>query len=384
MQNIAKLVLFFLFFGVQTAVGQTITLRNPSFEDIAQHSTTPSGWYDCGQAEESPPDVQPGFFEVLKPAADKKTYLGLVTRDNDTWEGVGQRLSVPMQAGKCYSFSLSLCRSEKYISISKTTRVEENFSKPIRVRVWGGTSYCSKKQKLAETGAISHTAWKSYSFKLKPTQNYSYIFLEAFYEPTILPYNGNVLIDNCSNLEEIPCNKEIKEPIAEEKPTKPEPKPKPKPEKPSSEVAPPTPKPKEEPIAVKPKKKVITPELDRTKIEKGTVIQVNNLYFKADSFRVEANSYAALNEVYDFLLENPDVSIEVGGHTNGTPSHSYCDKLSESRAKAVVDYLIDKGIAASRLSYKGYGKRQPIATNETVEGRRKNQRVEIKILSFKG
>lgn len=362
--------------AVPMVFGQTIELRNASFEDAPRHSTTPYGWYDCGQVDETPPDIQPGAFQVLQKAADGNTYLGLVTRDNDTWEGVAQRLSQPMKAGECYTFSISLARAEKYISVTKTTRVEENFNKPIRLRIWGGTSYCSKKEKLAETITIKHTSWKEYSFKLNPKSNYNYIFLEAFFEPTLFPYNGNILIDECSNLE--PCDKKKEEPIAENPKPKPQPKPKPT-EKPKTEVGART---DSEPIT--PKKKVITPELDRSKITKGTVIQVNNLYFKADSFKIQENSYAALDEVYDFLVENPDVKIEVGGHTNGVPSHDYCDRLSTTRAKAVVDYLVEKGINEDRLSYKGYGKRFPVASNETKAGRAKNQRVEIKIMSFKG
>lgn len=366
--------------AVPMVFSQTIELRNASFEDAPRHSTTPYGWYDCGQVEETPPDIQPGAFDVLQKAADGNTYLGLVTRDNDTWEGVAQRLSQPMQAGECYTFSISLARAENYISISKTTRVEENFNKPIRLRIWGGTSYCSKKEKLAETITIKHTSWKEYSFKLNPKGNYNYIFLEAFFEPTLFPYNGNILIDECSAL--VPCDKKIDEPIAEKpKPTtQPKPQPRPKPtEKPKTEVGS---KVDSEPIT--PKKKVITPELDRAKITKGTVIQVNNLYFKADSFNFQSNSIASLQEVYDFLVENPDVKIEIGGHTNNVPSNDYCDRLSTSRAKAVVDYLVEKGIAEDRLSYKGYGKRFPVASNDTKAGRAKNQRVEIKIMSFKG
>jgi outer membrane protein OmpA-like peptidoglycan-associated protein len=364
--------------AVPMVFSQTIELRNASFEDAPRHSTTPYGWYDCGQVEETPPDIQPGAFDVLQKAADGNTYLGLVTRDNDTWEGVAQRLSQPMKAGECYTFSISLARAENYISISKTTRVEENFNKPIRLRIWGGTSYCSKKEKLAETITIKHTSWKEYSFKLNPKGNYNYIFLEAFFEPTLFPYNGNILIDECSALER--CDKKIDEPIAEKpKPTT-QPKPKPKPtEKPKTEVGS---KVDSEPIT--PKKKVITPELDRTKITKGTVIQVNNLYFKADSFNFQSNSIASLQEVYDFLVENPDVKIEIGGHTNNVPSNDYCDRLSTSRAKSVVDHLVKKGITEDRLSYKGYGKRFPVASNDTKAGRAKNQRVEIKIMNFKG
>jgi len=86
--------------------------------------------------------------------------------------------------------------------------------------------------------------------------------------------------------------------------------------------------------------------------------------------------------VYSFLKEYIDVSVEIGGHTNGTPPHKYCDKLSKERAKAVAQYLVRKGIPANRLKYKGYGKRKPIANNLTKEGRIKNQRVEIKILKI--
>lgn len=361
--------------AIPMVFSQTIELRNSSFEDAPRHSTTPYGWYDCGQVEETPPDIQPGSFGVFKKAADAKTYLGLVTRDNDTWEGVGQRLSQPMQAGECYNFSISLARAEKYISISKTTRVEENFNKPIRLRVWGGTSYCSKKEKLAETITIKHTSWKEYSFKLNPKSNYNYIFLEAFFEPTLFPYNGNILIDECSSL--VPCDEEKEQPIAEKPKTQPKPRTQTEPTiQPEVTIA------ESRPIISN--KKTITPELDRTKITKGTVIRVNNLYFKADSFKIQYISFDALLEVYDFLVENPDVKIEVGGHTNGIPSHDYCDRLSTSRAKAVVDYLVDRGVSDSRLTFKGYGKRYPVSSNDTKSGRAKNQRVEIKIMSFKG
>lgn len=373
------LSIFCLLAATTMVFSQEITLRNASFEGIPQHSTTPAGWYDCGQSGESPPDIHPsGEFQVTKTAAHKNTYVGLVTRDNDTWEGIGQRLSAPMKAGQCYSFSVSLARSEKYISLTKTTRVLENFNNPIRLRIWGGTSYCSKKQKLAESVTIKHTSWKNYTFEFTPKQNYNYIFLEAFFEPSLFPYNGNILVDECSAL--IPCDKKTEQPIAEntttQTPTNSKTQPKQKPKETIQQ------KPNTEPV--QPKKKVITPELDRSKIKTGSIIQVNNLYFKADSFNIEGTSFAALEEVYDFLIENPDVKIEVGGHTNGVPPHSYCDRLSTSRAKAVVEYLIDKGIDRSRLTYKGYGKRRPIATNETKAGRAQNQRVEIKILSFNG
>lgn len=122
--------------------------------------------------------------------------------------------------------------------------------------------------------------------------------------------------------------------------------------------------------------------LDIATIAVGQTIRLDKLYFQADSSTIEPASYAVLEEMYAFLSENDKVVIEIGGHTNSLPEDAYCDKLSTERAQNVAQYLYDKGLPKSRISYKGYGKRQPIATNQTVDGRRKNQRVEIKIVSL--
>jgi outer membrane protein OmpA-like peptidoglycan-associated protein len=74
--------------------------------------------------------------------------------------------------------------------------------------------------------------------------------------------------------------------------------------------------------------------------------------------------------------------IEIRGHTDGHGSAEYNQRLSENRAKAVVDYLVSKGIDPKRLHYKGYGKSQPVDTNTTDEGRAHNRRVEFHILSM--
>lgn len=114
----------------------------------------------------------------------------------------------------------------------------------------------------------------------------------------------------------------------------------------------------------------------------GQTIRVDKLYFEADSSTIQPASYAVLEEIFEFLKTNDNVTIEVGGHTNSLPEDEYCDRLSTARAKNIALYLYDRGISQSQISYKGYGKRQPIATNQTVDGRRRNQRVEIKIVSM--
>jgi outer membrane protein OmpA-like peptidoglycan-associated protein len=131
-------------------------------------------------------------------------------------------------------------------------------------------------------------------------------------------------------------------------------------------------------------KEKIIKELDRKTIREGQVIRIEKLYFKADSSSIEPESVHVLEEIFQFLNENKNVIVEIGGHTNGQPPHEFCDRLSQERAQAVADYLMTEGIKEERLKVKGYGKRQPIASNKTLEGRQRNQRVEIKILSLQG
>ena len=77
------------------------------------------------------------------------------------------------------------------------------------------------------------------------------------------------------------------------------------------------------------------------------------------------------------MKANPKLTGEVQGHTDSTASAEHNQKLSEARAKAVRDYFIQQGIASERVRAKGYGETQPVASNDTPEGRAKNRRVEL-------
>ncbi len=125
--------------------------------------------------------------------------------------------------------------------------------------------------------------------------------------------------------------------------------------------------------------KRIIPELTGA-IENGQKIRMKLLNFDTDSSSVKPEALPVLDELYEFLVVNSDVTIEVGGHTNNVPSDAFADQLSAARAKAVADYLVKKGIPENRVQHKGYGKRQPIESNLNAEGRKINQRVEIKIV----
>ena len=127
----------------------------------------------------------------------------------------------------------------------------------------------------------------------------------------------------------------------------------------------------------------VVDELKNTKLKEGATLTVDKLFFKADSDEIQSESYKVLDELAAAINQRSDIKkIEIGGHTNGLPPTDYCERLSTARAKQIFNYLTSKKVNRSRLVYKGYGKRLPIATNETPEGRRKNQRVEIKILEI--
>ena len=116
-------------------------------------------------------------------------------------------------------------------------------------------------------------------------------------------------------------------------------------------------------------------------LEEGSKIVLNNLFFQHASSELEPASLAELNRVVKILKDNTDMRIEIGGHTDNTNSLATNQRLSTNRAKSVVDCIITKGINSNRLEYKGYAFYQPIADNNTEEGRRQNRRVEFKILN---
>lgn len=113
----------------------------------------------------------------------------------------------------------------------------------------------------------------------------------------------------------------------------------------------------------------------------GSTLVLHDIYFQFDRSVILQQSYKELTRLLELMQDNPKLRIEIGGHTDDKGSVEYNRKLSESRAKAVADYLTAKGIDPKRLSYRGYGKSKPIEDNSTEEGRSKNRRVEIKVLS---
>ena len=101
------------------------------------------------------------------------------------------------------------------------------------------------------------------------------------------------------------------------------------------------------------------------------------IQFKTGSTKLTKSSYSSLNDVAKLMIKAPDVNLEVQGHTDNKGSEKKNKKLSETRANAVVKYLVKKGVAKNRLRAVGYGSEKPIADNNSAEGRAENRRVEL-------
>lgn len=117
------------------------------------------------------------------------------------------------------------------------------------------------------------------------------------------------------------------------------------------------------------------------KLNIGETIELRNIFFNTGEFLIRPESYPELNLVADFLNKNPKVEIEISGHTDNVGSDAANMSLSLDRAKEVANYLVSKVKGGEkRIKYVGNGSHMPVATNETLEGRQLNRRVEMRIL----
>lgn len=116
------------------------------------------------------------------------------------------------------------------------------------------------------------------------------------------------------------------------------------------------------------------------KIQVGSHVVLKNVFFDFNKATLRKESQPELNRIYNFMQKFPKIRVRIAGYTDNIGSDEYNETLSQKRAESVVQYLIDKGIEASRLEAKGYGETDPIDTNETEEGRQNNRRTEVIIL----
>lgn len=115
-------------------------------------------------------------------------------------------------------------------------------------------------------------------------------------------------------------------------------------------------------------------------VSRGSVSTLQNIFFDVDKYELKEKSITELEKVVQFMRENPVIRVEIGGHTDNTGNATYNVQLSEKRAGAVYQYIIDKGIEPKRLISKGYGSSKPLTGNDTAEGRQQNRRIDFKVL----
>ncbi|HHB79715.1 MAG TPA: hypothetical protein ENK85_10830 [Saprospiraceae bacterium] len=181
-------ILLIFSFGLQAQ--DVIPVTNGSFEgENNTAATIPQGWSPCRMG--TTPDLLPGSWGVYTIPAHGATYVGLITRDDGSYESIGQRLAYPMLKGNCYSFSLDLAHSKTY----------SGYNLPIRLRVWAGKSICAKDQLLWESDLIYEQNWHTFEIRFLTKNTYQYLIIEAYFAPGVfIKYRGNVLIDHITDI----------------------------------------------------------------------------------------------------------------------------------------------------------------------------------------
>ncbi len=178
--------------GFTFAQAQLVYLTNASFEGEPQDATVPVGWFPCEPG--TTPDILPGPWGIHRESSDGDTFLGLITREDGSFESITQRFSTSLNPEDCYSFTIDLAHSNNYAG----------YNAPLKVRIWGGASKCGKDQLLLETDYIKNVDWKTFEVKFKPKKWLNYILIEAHYSDSPNSAKGNILMDNISPLKICP------------------------------------------------------------------------------------------------------------------------------------------------------------------------------------
>ncbi len=121
-------------------------------------------------------------------------------------------------------------------------------------------------------------------------------------------------------------------------------------------------------------------------ITKETVLKLNQIYivyFDTDKSILKSDAMPELDKVYDFLKKNPNYGIKIAGYTDSDGTKERNQVISDSRAKAVAGYLVNKGVSSTRTLARGYGQNDPLNGNTTEEEKRKNRRVEITLVELR-
>ena len=136
----------------------------------------------------------------------------------------------------------------------------------------------------------------------------------------------------------------------------------------------------EEAIFIEKNKNIYSAEIDLQFDFYESIFEIKNLNFKSGKFDIEEKYFNDLEKLVDLLIDEKDINIEIAGHTDSIGIDQANQILSENRAKRVKSFLVRNKINHNRITCIGYGEKQPISTNSTTEGRKKNRRIKIRIL----
>jgi len=115
-------------------------------------------------------------------------------------------------------------------------------------------------------------------------------------------------------------------------------------------------------------------------VKTGEKVVLKNIFFETNSYQLKDESTAELKKLFALMQDNINLKIEISGHTDNVGDGVSNQRLSESRARSVYEYLATNGISTERLTYKGFGETAPVATNDTEEGRALNRRTEFMVI----
>ena len=121
-------------------------------------------------------------------------------------------------------------------------------------------------------------------------------------------------------------------------------------------------------------------DIELEKLKTGSVTVLNNIFFEFDKYELQPGSTAELDKVVRLLKENPNITIEVSGHTDNVGSETYNIELSQKRATSVIKYLVSQKIPQKRVISRGYGSSKPLGPNTSETGQKLNRRIEFRVL----
>lgn len=182
----------------------SVFINNPSFETPSPNELP--YWKDCGRymfPKKSPVDIHGIGIEqwrVTVEPSDGETYIGMVAREDETWESITQKLNTSFEQGISYSFEIDVRLDEDLRSYTRKNNKEEFFDKALCLNVLLSNTICDGTVVFYTSEPIDNQEWQTIEVNFTPDQKYDFIILEAYYvTPVTAPYNGNIMIDNIRN-----------------------------------------------------------------------------------------------------------------------------------------------------------------------------------------